>query len=84
MSNLELMIGLAAAGALWQNIPVWQTLLQKLKLQVKPFACTLCWTFWMSLGYTLAESNINLLECLMISSGASILAEMLDRQLNNL
>lgn len=82
MNKLELLILLGAFGALLQNNPVWQWILKKTGLERKPFACALCLTFWMSLGYCLATFNI--LDSIFIASGAGILAELLDRKLNNL
>ena len=84
MDKIVTMILLGAFGALLQNTPPWQWILKKTRLERKPFNCALCWTFWVALGYTLAESNISTLDSIFIASGASILAELLDRKLNNL
>lgn len=83
MSNITLMVLLALTGVLIQNNPVWQWILRKVKLETKPFNCTLCWTFWLALGYTLAEPNINILESIMMAAGAAITAELVDRKLND-
>ena len=82
MDKIQTLILLAAVGAIWQNNPIWQWILIKTKLERKPFNCTLCWTFWMSLSYSLAIYNV--LDSICIASGAAILGELADRKLNNL
>ena len=43
--DYNMIVAFAFAGALLQEIPLWNTILDKLGLDVKPFNCALCSTF---------------------------------------
>ena len=47
--NFEIILGIACFGAVLQEVPLYQTLLERLKIDFKPFNCALCFTFWLSL-----------------------------------
>lgn len=74
------LFAIAALGACIQNFEGWRWLLQRLRLEFKPFNCTLCFTFWLSIGYWIAvHGPIGL----AYASLSAVLAEMIDRQLND-
>jgi len=81
INPLEILVLFGAFGALIQNLPFYQWFLNKTKLNFKPFNCTLCLTFWLTMVYCV--SFFNPLYCILISSGASVLGELLDRKLND-
>lgn len=78
---MEWIIYLGCAGALWQYIPLWTTLLKVLHLDRKPFNCPLCWTWWTSLALTPVLTTSGWVECIFISASAAVLAELLWRKL---
>ena len=45
----NLIIGIACMVAVLMEVPIYQSLLEKLKIDVKPFNCPLCFAFWISL-----------------------------------
>ena len=77
--NYDMIIAFAFAGALLQEIPIWNRLLEALLIDVKPFNCALCFTFWMTLGpfaYTVGPSFI------FNSIVTAVLADLINRQMN--
>ena len=77
--NYDLVIGLAFAGALLQEIPIWNRLLEALMLDVKPFNCALCFTFWMSLGPLIVSDGAFGIFSTII---AAVLADLINIQMN--
>ena len=73
------LIGIACMGAMWQNFKLWQDLLEALHLDTKPFNCTLCWTFWITL---LPNINFYGLKGILYSFIEAVLSELIDKQLN--
>ena len=47
--NFNLIIGIACMVAVLMEVPIYQRLLESLKIDVKPFNCPLCFAFWISL-----------------------------------
>lgn len=72
-------LGIASMGAMLQNFKLWQDMLEGTFLNVKPFNCTLCWTFWMSV---LPNIGIHGGKGIYISCIEAVAAELIDRQLN--
>ena len=72
-------IGIACAGAMLQNFDWYQHLLKATYLDVKPFNCTLCWTFWMTV---LPNFGLYGVQGILYSFIEAVLAEFIDRQLN--
>ena len=72
-------IGIACAGAMLQNFDWYQHLLKATYLDVKPFNCTLCWTFWMTV---LPNFGLYGTQGILYSFIEAVLAEFIDRQLN--
>ena len=72
-------LGIASMGAMLQNFKLWQDMLEGTFLNVKPFNCTLCWTFWMSV---LPNIDVHGPKGIYISCIEAVAAELIDRQLN--
>jgi hypothetical protein len=79
--DLNMIIAFAFAGALLQEVPLWNRVLSWLKLDVKPFNCALCFTFWMTLGPFWFSTGPSFIFNSII---ASVVAELINRQLNRL
>lgn len=77
--NIELIIGIACLGAVWQEVPLWNTILDKLKLDRKPFNCALCWTFWLSLGPFYVSDGPMFIFSSIVSA---VLADLINREMN--
>lgn len=79
MINYELIIAFAFTGALIQEVPLWNTILDKLGLDMKPFNCPLCLTFWLTLGpFYITDGAWFIFNSII----ASVLAELINRQMN--
>tara|TARA_R110000772_G_scaffold245957_1_gene359561 strand:- start:5412 stop:5651 length:240 start_codon:yes stop_codon:yes gene_type:complete len=74
-------IGIACIGAILQSFEGYQVLLSKLYLDIKPFNCALCMTFWMTIIPNIAVYG---LKGIYISSIEAVLAELIDRKLMTL
>ena len=74
-------IGLACAGAILQNFEWYQTLLKATYLDQKPFNCTLCWTFWLTI---LPNLGVYGPKGFLYSCIEAVAAELIDRQLQRL
>jgi len=82
MITLITIIGAASFGAMLQNFEGYQWLLKKLGLEdKKPFSCTLCMTFWLTIGYWIAVTES--VSAIFLAAASSVLAEFIDRKLNN-
>lgn len=73
------LLGVACMGAVLQNFEWWQTMLRATYLDVKPFNCTLCWTFWMTI---LPNIGMHGAKGILYSFIEAVAAELIDRQLN--
>lgn len=79
--NYELIIGFATMMVIIHRAPLYHRFLEALMLDIKPFTCVLCSTFWLTLGFTLFTNPAH---AIFISSSAAVLAEILDIQINKL
>ena len=79
--DYNLVIAIAFAGALLQEIPLYNTILDKLKLDIKPFNCALCMTFWMSLGVMYYSTGLSFIFNSII---AAVAADLINRQMNRI
>ena len=77
--NYDLIFAFAFAGALIQEVPLYNRFLEALKLNVKPFNCALCLTFWISLGPALISTGVF---AIFNSIIAAVLADLINRQMN--
>ena len=77
----ELTIGIASLMVLIHKAPLYHRVLEALLIDIKPFTCIMCSTFWYSivpLAFTVGVPSI------FIASMAAVLAELIDIQLNKL
>ena len=72
-------IGLACMGAMLQNFTPYQDLLKATYLDMKPFNCTLCATFWITV---IPNFGLYGVRGILYSFIEAVLAELIDRQLN--
>ena len=79
--NLEMIVAFAFAGALLQEIPLWNTLLEKFYIDVKPFNCALCFTFWMTLIPFMYSTGPSFIFNSII---AAVSADLINRQMNRI
>ena len=79
--NYSIIIGCAALMVCIHKTELYQRILQKLKLDRKPFNCVLCSTFWFTLGFSLFTDPVN---SIFISSSAAVLAEIIDIQIHKI
>ena len=77
--NYDLIIGLAFAGALIQEIPLYNRFLEALMIDVKPFNCALCFTFWMSLAPLIVSDGAFGIFSTIVTA---VLADLINRQMN--
>ena len=80
---MELLInifGIAALGYMLQEFEPYQWITEKLNMPDKPFRCTLCATFWYSIGAFLAVYG---LPGVAYAALAAVIAELIDRKLWN-
>lgn len=82
MNELLQILGVASIGTLIQNFEFYQTALKKLYIDFKPFNCTLCFTTWLALGHFLYLDGVSI-EDVYFAAIAGILAELIDRKLND-
>lgn len=73
--------GLACMGAMLQNFTYWQIFLEAVDLERKPFNCTLCWTFWITVIPNLLAYGP---KGFLYSCIEAVIAELIDRQLQKL
>lgn len=73
-------LGLSTLIALLQNFDVYHRLLLKYDLDTKPFNCALCSGFWYSVGFT---TSLYGWKGILASGIIAVLAEMIDRKLND-
>ena len=81
MITLITIFGAGSFGAMVMNFEPYQKLLERLNLQdTKPFSCTLCMTFWLTIGYWLATTES--VASIFLSAASAVVAEFIDRKLN--
>ena len=73
-------LGIGAIGALLQNNLFYQLLLKWLRLEVKPFNCALCLTFWVATPIFI-EQEPSIFQGFTYGVMTAIIAELLDRKL---
>ena len=78
MDLLINILGIASLGVMLQEFEPYQWLTEKLHMPDKPFRCTLCATFWYSVGPLI---SIYGLEGLLYAALSGTIAELLDRHL---
>lgn len=80
--NIELIIMLAFFGALIQEVPLYQRLLEALFLDIKPFNCALCLTFWIGLPtFIFTNGDVFIFNSIGQACVTAVLAELINRKL---
>ena len=74
-------LGFASSMNLLHKTDIYHKWLEDLLLDVKPFNCVACSTFWVTLGYTLFS---NPSQAIFISAIAAIMAELINIQIHKL
>ena len=69
------MLGIASLTNLMHATPIYHNMLDRLKINFKPFSCTMCTSFWISLGYFLV---LNPYQSIFIAGITAILAELIN------
>lgn len=81
MITLITIFGAGAFGAMVMNFEPYQKLLNRWDLQdTKPFSCTLCMTFWLTVGYWIATTES--VASIFLAAASAVVAEFIDRKLN--
>lgn len=75
----NLIIGIACMVAVLMEVPIYQSLLEKLKIDVKPFNCPLCFAFWISLIPFWITTGPSFIFSSIITG---VLAELINKELN--
>ena len=78
MELLIKLLGIASMGAMIQEFPVYQWIVNKLNVPDKPFSCTLCFTFWLTIGPMLIIYGYI---GVAYTAFSAVAAELIDRQL---
>lgn len=73
-------LAIAALGVMLQNFTIYQQLLEKLSIDNKPWNCTVCATFWYSVGPLWYHWGP--LTGIGMAAIAAIVAEWIDQQIN--
>ena len=77
--DYNLILGIACFGAVLQEVPLWRMFLERLMIDVKPFNCALCFTFWISLGpFVITEGGMGIFSSIV----TAVLADLINRQMN--
>ena len=77
--DYNLILGIACFGAVLQELPLWRMFLERLMIDIKPFNCALCFTWWCSLiPFIYTEGVLGIFS----SITAAVLADLINRQMN--
>ncbi len=79
MELLIQIIGMASMTAMMMNFEPWSNFVDS-KLNFKPFNCTLCFTFWLTIGPNIMMHGPS---GILFSALESVIAELIDRKLND-
>ena len=74
-------LGTASVMNLIHETPIYHKWLKDLLIDVKPFTCVMCSTFWVTLGFTLIS---NPSQSIFIAGCAAVAAELINIQLHKL
>lgn len=81
MITLITIFGAGSFGAMLMNFEPYQKLLTRWQLEdTKPFSCTLCMTFWLTVGYWIATTES--VASIFLAAASAVVAEFIDRKLN--
>ena len=74
-------LGMASVMNLIHKAPLYHTVLERLKLDRKPFSCCMCSTFYVTLGFTVIS---NPSQSIFIAGIAAIVAELINIQIHKI
>ena len=74
-------LGFASFMNLLHKTDIYHKWLEDLLLDVKPFNCVMCSTFWVTFGYTLFSNPSH---CIFIASATALLAELINIQIHKI
>ena len=80
-NEILIVLGMASVMNLVHKAPLYHTVLERLKLDRKPFSCVMCSTFWCTLGFTMIS---NPAESIFIAGIAAIAAEIINIQIHKI
>lgn len=80
-NQLLIAVGMACLVNLMHEAPLYHTVLDRFKINFKPFSCVMCSTFWYTFGFTVIPFGF---ESIFIGSIAAILAELINIQIHKL
>ena len=72
---------MASVMNLIHKAPLYHTVLERLKLDRKPFSCCMCSTFYVTLGFTVIS---NPSQSIFIAGIAAIVAELINIQIHKI
>ena len=74
-------VGMASVMNLIHKAPFYHDALEALLLDIKPFNCIMCSTFWVTFGFTLLTMPS---QSIFIAGAAAILAELINIQIHKI
>ena len=74
-------LGMASVMNLIHKAPLYHRFLEAMLLDIKPFSCIMCSTFYVTLGFTLLS---NPAESIFIAGIAAIVAELISIQIHKI
>ena len=80
-NEILIVLGMASVMNLVHKAPLYHTVLERLKLNRKPFSCCMCSTFWVTLGFTVISNGF---ESIFIAGIAAIAAELINIQIHKI
>ena len=74
-------LGMASVMNLIRKAPLYHRFLEAMLLDIKPFNCVMCSTFWVTLGFCLISMPA---ESIFIAGIAAIVAELINIQIHKI
>ena len=78
---IKTIIGFACLVPIVHSFDYYKSTLKYFGLDMKPFSCILCSTFWLTFGFNVIPHGF---DAIFIASVAAILAELIDIQIHKL
>ena len=78
---LLISLGMASVMNLVHKAPIYHRFLEALFIDMKPFNCVMCSTFWVTLGFTAISNGF---ESIFIAGIAAIAAELINIQIHKI
>jgi len=74
-------LGIASVMNLIHETPLYHRILKAASIDVKPFTCVLCSTFWVTLGFSVFEYGFT---AILIAGITAIIAELINIQIHKI